>query len=275
MFVRAYSVWRAGALAGGPKGTAKEAPKVASKVMLKMAPRVVPKVAPQVAPKAAASRVVPKTGLVATPATPATSASVEHSPVVEPPRSMLSPAPPVSPASLPPTFSSLDARFPQSLDDFSPGPDWTTLFHGLGAQPFPADVAKTLLEPIDSTDVEIKGDGMLYLPEIKYRRILNRAFGPGGWGLVARLPTLVTANSVTREYGLVCHGRLVAVARGEQTFARASMLVDATEGCKLNALMRCCKDLGVALELWDPKFLRSFKAKYVTKQGGAWTIKSR
>lgn len=23
-------------------------------------------------------------------------------------------------------------------------------------------------------------DGLLYLPEIKYRRILNRAFGPGG-----------------------------------------------------------------------------------------------
>jgi hypothetical protein len=29
-------------------------------------------------------------------------------------------------------------------------------------------------------------DGVIYLPEIKYRRILNRAFGPGGWGLVPR-----------------------------------------------------------------------------------------
>lgn len=26
--------------------------------------------------------------------------------------------------------------------------------------------------------------------------------------------------------------------------------------------MRCCKDLGVASELWDPRFIREFKAKY-------------
>ena len=32
----------------------------------------------------------------------------------------------------------------------------------------------------------------------------------------------------------------------------------ATEGCKSNALMRCCKDLGVASELWDPRFIRKF-----------------
>lgn len=26
--------------------------------------------------------------------------------------------------------------------------------------------------------------GLIYLPEIKYRRILNQAFGPGGWALM-------------------------------------------------------------------------------------------
>jgi hypothetical protein len=35
----------------------------------------------------------------------------------------------------------------------------------------------------------------------------------------------------------------------------------AVEGCKSNALMRCCKDLGIASELWDPHFIRSFRAK--------------
>jgi len=28
--------------------------------------------------------------------------------------------------------------------------------------------------------------GLIYVPEIKYRRILNHAFGPGGWALVPR-----------------------------------------------------------------------------------------
>jgi hypothetical protein len=64
-----------------------------------------------------------------------------------------------------------------------------------------------LLEPVATQDIEIKPDGIVYLPEIKYRRILNRAFGPGAWGLAPRGETIVTAKSVTREYGLVVQGR--------------------------------------------------------------------
>lgn len=63
------------------------------------------------------------------------------------------------------------------------------------------------MQPITPEDVEIKPDGVVYLPEIKYRRILNRAFGPGGWGLAPRGETIVTEKNVTREYGLVVHGR--------------------------------------------------------------------
>ena len=36
----------------------------------------------------------------------------------------------------------------------------------------------------------------------------------------------------------------------------------ATEGCKSNALMRCCKDLGIASELWDPRFIRKYLAEF-------------
>lgn len=73
--------------------------------------------------------------------------------------------------------------------------------------------------------------------------------------------------------------RLVAVARGEQEYFDPSGIPTATEACKSNALMRCCKDLGVASELWyvavvlttrkhaellgrDPRFIRQFKAQY-------------
>jgi hypothetical protein len=111
-------------------------------------------------------------------------------------------------------------------------------------------------------------DGILYLPEIKYRRILNRAFGPGGWGLAPRSETTISPKSVSREYALVCHGRLVSVARGEQDYFDPGGIATASEGCKSNALMRCCKDLGIASELWylleqllrrDPRFIRQFK----------------
>lgn len=85
--------------------------------------------------------------------------------------------------------------------------DWTRSFHGLSASPFPKEAADILLAETDPMEVEIKPDGILYLPEIKYRRILNRAFGPGGWGLVPRSESIVTPKTVTREYALVCNGR--------------------------------------------------------------------
>lgn len=133
-------------------------------------------------------------------------------------------------------------------------------------------------QQIEFNDIEIKPDGIIYLPEIKYRRILNKAFGPGGWGLAPRGETIVTGKLVTREYGLVCGGRyaimtnptdwrtltadrLVSIARGEQQYFEPDGIPTATEGCKSNALMRCCKDLGIASELWDPRFIRKFMAE--------------
>ena len=156
---------------------------------------------------------------------------------------------------------------PVFLEDDITQVDWSRSFHGLSTEPFSEEAAKILTAPLVLDDIEIKPgpyprltlharcrdlmvDGIIYLPEIKYRRILNRAFGPGGWGLAPRSETTVTAKSVSREYALVCHGRLVSLARGEQDYFDPGGIATATEGCKSNALMRCCKDLGVASELW-------------------------
>lgn len=143
--------------------------------------------------------------------------------------------------------------------------DWSRSFHGLSSERFSDAAAAALLEPILADDIEVKPDGIIYLPEIKYRRILNRAFGPGGWGLAPRGETIVTGKTVTREYGLVAGGRLVSIARGEQQYFEPEGIPTATEGCKSNALMRCCKDLGVASELWDPRFIRRFMKEYAKK----------
>lgn len=141
--------------------------------------------------------------------------------------------------------------------------DWSGSFHGLGAAAFPKETIDILLAPISKEDIEIKPDGLLYLPEIKYRRILNRAFGPGGWGLAPRTESHITPKQISREYALICNGRLVSVARGEQDYyGGEEKITTALEGCKSNALMRCCKDLGIASELWDPSFIRKWKKDY-------------
>ncbi|TDL29375.1 mitochondrial genome maintenance MGM101 [Rickenella mellea] len=142
------------------------------------------------------------------------------------------------------------------------GNDWSKSYFGLSSEPFSKEAADILMAPIDPLDIEMKPDGLIYLPEIKYRRVLNKAFGPGAWGLAPRSETNVGPRIVSREYALVCFGRLVAVARGEQEYFDPSGIPTATEACKSNALMRCCKDLGIASELWDPRFIREFKAKH-------------
>jgi len=169
-----------------------------------------------------------------------------------------SPAPTVA-ASPTPSLDSGPLEEPAVPDTAT---DWSRSYSGLSQQPFPKEIADVLLAPVDSRDVEIKPDGLLYLPEIKYRRVLNKAFGPGGWGLAPRSETNVGPKVVSREYALVCLGRLVAIARGEQEYFDIHGIPTATEACKSNALMRCCKDLGIASELWDPRFIREFKAAH-------------
>ncbi|KAL8663369.1 MAG: hypothetical protein Q9202_003888 [Teloschistes flavicans] len=151
---------------------------------------------------------------------------------------------------------------PVHLDEHARQVDWARSFHGLSTEPFSKEAAEALLAPIDFDDIEVKPDGIVYLPEIKYRRILNKAFGPGAWGLAPRGETIVTTKAVTREYALVALGRLVSVARGEQDYFSPEGIPTAVEGCKSNALMRCCKDLGVASELWDPRWIRKFVAAH-------------
>ena len=93
------------------------------------------------------------------------------------------------------------------IPTMNPNSNWGSSFDGMSTQPFPKEVSEILEAPINELDVEVKPDGLIYLPEIKYRRILNKAFGPGGWGLAPRTETNVTDKIVSREWALICLGR--------------------------------------------------------------------
>ncbi|KAL5094777.1 hypothetical protein Trisim1_005508 [Trichoderma cf. simile WF8] len=141
--------------------------------------------------------------------------------------------------------------------------DWTRSFYGISARPVTEKQFKALMQPVDEKDIEVKPDGVIYLPEIKYRRRLNEVFGPMGWGLIPKGEAVVGDSIVTREYALIVDGRFVSQAQGENSYFSAEQLPSAVEGCKSNALMRCCKDLGIASELWDPHFVRWFKKNHM------------
>ncbi|KAI1338791.1 mitochondrial genome maintenance MGM101 [Xylariaceae sp. FL0016] len=194
----------------------------------------------------------------ATPASSTTPKAPTSTPASSSPSIVRTPVPPVSGQPLP---SAAEATAPNG-----DAIDWTNSYHGIGTSAFPNEVATVLQAPLDPDDIEVKPDGIIYLPEIKYRRILNAAFGPGGWGLAPRGDLSVADRLVTREYALVVHGRFVAQARGEQQYFSEDGVPKAAEGCKSNALMRCCKDLGIASELWDPRFIRKFMKSHAMQQ---------
>ena len=52
---------------------------------------------------------------------------------------------------------------------------------GIAAEPFTSEQAAMLLQRLEDGDIELRPDGLVYLPEIRYRRILNKTFGPGAW----------------------------------------------------------------------------------------------
>uniref|UniRef100_A0A1X7T6X7 Mitochondrial genome maintenance protein MGM101 n=2 Tax=Amphimedon queenslandica TaxID=400682 RepID=A0A1X7T6X7_AMPQE len=137
---------------------------------------------------------------------------------------------------------------------------------------FSKEITDKLLAPVNEEDIEIKPDGLIYLPEIMYRRILNQSFGPGGWGLMPRGEIIYQGESdgaqmVAREYALYCEGRFVSQSLGEHTFFGKTnqQYGNACESAKSSALRRCCKDLGISSELWDPKFVSQWKDKYAVE----------
>lgn len=89
--------------------------------------------------------------------------------------------------------------------------DWANSFFGISVQPATHKQFKQLSQPVHIEDIEVKPDGVIYLPEIKYRRKLNEVFGPMGWGLIPKGEPVVGSNIVTREYALIINGRYVSL----------------------------------------------------------------
>eukprot|EP00698_Gefionella_okellyi_P009811 TRINITY_DN2515_c0_g1_i1.p2 TRINITY_DN2515_c0_g1~~TRINITY_DN2515_c0_g1_i1.p2 ORF type:complete len:377 (+),score=81.08 TRINITY_DN2515_c0_g1_i1:190-1320(+) len=188
---------------------------------------------------------------------------------------------------------STSAPVPVHQDAILPSQEGTalkafTMYQGASSQAVTAEQSNQLQAPLDEQDIEIRPDGLLYFPEIRYRRVLNRVFGPGGWALIPMGQADISDSGpiavVSREYALFAGGRFISAARGEQDYhAKGAMsYATAVEAAKSNAMMRCCKDLGIASELWDPRttqqlrdklFERVFAAKYDGKVSPVWIRK--
>lgn len=123
---------------------------------------------------------------------------------------------------------------------------------------------EVLRAPVRSEIVEIRPDGIVYLPWMEYASVLNKIFGME-WVMIPNGQPKREGNLILWGFFLIIRGSLCAYSIGEQEYKPANFMMtygDAIEGAKSNALMRNCKAIGIGLELWRPRFCRDWKKEH-------------
>jgi hypothetical protein len=142
------------------------------------------------------------------------------------------------------------------------------LYQGISRVEISDEAEKVLSEPINPDDIEVRPDGQIYYPEMKYRVLLNKAFGRGKWGIRPVGSPMIREGLVMQTWALYIGGKFVSQATGECMLVTANEQMtygDILEGAKSVALRRLCKDLGIASELWDRSFVLKFLNAYCVK----------
>lgn len=138
---------------------------------------------------------------------------------------------------------------------------------------------KKLQTPVDENLIEIRPDGLLYLPQAFVRDILNQVFGIGQWALIQhQIKKDPERNKIYFDGSMLIRGSFVSRAMGEAEYHADNPMqswASVYESAKSDCLVRCCKDLGIAKELWMPAYGRAWQKKYAIKVWREKTGKSK
>ncbi|KAH6564104.1 hypothetical protein BASA50_004028 [Batrachochytrium salamandrivorans] len=164
--------------------------------------------------------------------------------------------------------------------------DGRSLYQTVSRYPLSAAATAVLAAPVLSSNLNIDPvRGWLYLKQEVYVKRLNEALGKGQWCLKPVGPVCLTAskNIIYRPFALLHNNRFISEAIGESVLASFPTKENAHSWCEYIALVRTCKDLGIASELWDPVFAKkirseSFESTWVKdpntgRNTKAWTFK--
>jgi len=125
---------------------------------------------------------------------------------------------------------------------------------------------KALSAPFDELEYEIRPDGFIYVPQALTLKRLNSVIGIGRWGLL-----LINASTEERDAdiskvyydgALMIRNCFVSRSIGESQFSKKNAntsKASALEAAKSDCRQRCCKDLGIATDSWNPSFIRKWQ----------------
>lgn len=145
-----------------------------------------------------------------------------------------------------------------------------TTYQGFAMTPISESATAILTAAVTDDEVDILPTGELYMGHSRYRQRLTQAFGPMGWGMrpLGGHQYDSTEGTLYREWGLFVAGVLASIAVGSADYHESNdrmSYADAAEAVKSNALSRCCKDLGICLELWDRRWTQRFRHEHCVK----------
>ena len=121
-----------------------------------------------------------------------------------------------------------------------------------------------LYAPPDRDEIQIRPDGLIYLPWVFWARRLKAAFGTS-WVVVQSGEPQMENNLILVRYMLFIQGKYVGTAYGEQEFHPNNKTMsygDAIEATQSNAITRLCKHLGMCEELWSKDYIETWKKEY-------------
>jgi hypothetical protein len=134
-----------------------------------------------------------------------------------------------------------------------------------------------LLRPLDrATEVSIRPEGIVYVSVNVIRQRLQEAFGPGEWAL--RMESIMWDDRQQLAYydgSLWIRGRFASRAIGGKAWYPTNRGVNKThvmEGARSDCLKRCCKDLGIGMEVadktWCAEWACEFAESYIADAKG-------
>ncbi|RKO85326.1 mitochondrial genome maintenance MGM101, partial [Blyttiomyces helicus] len=147
----------------------------------------------------------------------------------------------------------------------------------VGCSPLEPSITSILNQPVKADQLTIHPKfGWLYMREKAYERILNQAFG-NKWELRPTSPWYKTPSDAVlfRFFALFVNNKFISEACGEQELAMTTGRVNAERRVRYAALVRVCKELGVATELWDKPVVDAIRMKNFEMTENVWKEKAQ
>lgn len=134
----------------------------------------------------------------------------------------------------------------------------------------PDEVVAKLRTPVKDEIVTRRGhDGVIYAEWVHYQRVLDDAFGIGGWRLVPKTGVHVRTEGNTVTWSGALFVRIpgspkfhfVKEAKGGCQLHQKMNPADAAEGAQSDCLTKCCKKLGIFSELYEKKWREDWETR--------------